>query len=292
MEEAATPPNFGHAVQSRDEAPAGDRIAISTSDFLVCLDRAGVELWRFDFGPGNGVVGSARTNCRFSLDGNVVWLYRPDLYSGHGETDRWFALDAADGAILGDAALPTVGGHGGSQLIHPDGVHVFLQVGCGQDGCFVFKGWIEGGVTSVPWPVGEGSDHRDRWIAALSPDGGQIMAFECDDEVVTFRDCASGAVQWQITLQDFGFDLEADRIETIFLWSGRYVGDGIAIVEFKGETGEVDEHAPDWAAAGIGELDEYRAYAAIDLHARRVLGPAGADGAYTGEHPRFVPEPR
>ncbi|MDA1358929.1 hypothetical protein O1R50_04805 [Glycomyces luteolus] len=295
MEAAATPPDFGHAVQSRDETPSGDRIAIATSAYLVCLDRAGAELWRFDFGPSTGERANARTNCRFSLDGTAVWLYRPDLYSGHGEIDRWFALDAATGAILGDAALPTYGGHGGYHVVHPDGVHVLLEVGCGQDGSYLFKGWIDDGVmTSAPWPVADDPHQCDQRIAALSSDGGQVMAFEHDDAAVTFRDFPSGAVQWQIALQDFGFDLDSDQIETIFLWSGRYVDDRIAMVEFKGETGELDEDdedEPAWAADGLGEWEDYRAYVAIDLQARRVLGPADADGAHTGDHPRFVPEP-
>lgn len=295
MADTVERPDFGFDAQSRDAF--GDRIAISTGEFLVCLDRAGTELWRFDFGPREDAPGSARTNCRFSFDGTVVWLYRPDMYSGHGESDRWFALDAATGAVLGDAALPTVGGHGGHHVVHPDGEHVLLEVGCGQDGCYLFKGRIsQGAMEWAPWPVAEDPNQSDQRIGALSPDGRQVMAFEHEDmsvalTAVTFLDFPSGTVQWQIPLEDFGFDLETDQIETIFLWDGRYLDDKTALVEFKGETGEIEEGTPDWAADGLGEWADYRAYQAVDLVERRVIGPADASGAHTGRRPRFVPEP-
>ncbi|MDN3239531.1 hypothetical protein [Glycomyces tritici] len=276
--------------QSRDES--GGRVAIATRDFLVCLDRAGTELWRFDFGPREDGPGSAWSNCRFSRDGAVVWLYRPDMYSGHGPADRWFALDAATGAILGDAALPTVGGQGGHHHLHPDGVHVLLEVGCGQDGSYLFKGRIDQGALDwAPWPVADSPDQCDQRIAALAPDGSQVMAFEYNDTAVTFYGFPSGAVQWQIPMEEFGFDLEADQLETVFLWSGRYVDDTTALVEMKGETGEIEEGAPDWAADGLEEWTDYRAYQAVDLIERRVIGPADAAGAHTGRRPRFVPEP-
>lgn len=282
--------NFGFDAQSRDES--GDRIAIATGDLLACLDTTGTELWRFDFGPRSEAPGGARTNCRFSLDGSAVWLYRPDLYSGRGPSDRWFALDAATGAILGDAALPTVGGYGGHHLVHPDGVHVLLEVGCGQDGAYLFKGRIEQGAMAwAPWPVADDPERSDQRIGALAPDGTQVMAFEYDDKAVTFLDFPSGAAQWRIPLEEFGFDLETDQIETVFLWDGRYLDDTTALVEFKGETGEIEDDTPEWAEAGLDEWSDYRAYQAVDLVARRVIGPAAADGAHTGRHPRFVPEP-
>jgi len=284
--------NFGYDAQSGDTS--GKRIAIATSDFLVCLDPTGTELWRFDFGPSKGELASARTNCRFSLDGAVVWLFRPDRYSGHGDTDRWFALDAATGAVIGDAALTTAGGQGGYQVVHPGGVHVLLEVGCGQDGVFVFKGRIvEGRMECEPWPFADDPFRCDQRIGAISPDGKQVMTFEYDDKAVAFLDFPSGASHWRIPVQDFGFDADADQIETVFIWSGRYLDHRTALVEFKGETGELDEDEtePDWAAAGLGEYADYRAYQAVDLAERRLLGPADADGARTGRRPRFVPEP-
>ena len=79
-------PNLGIKAQSRDETRSGDRIALSTRDFLVCLDRAGTELWRFDFGPRKDGPGSARSNCpllarrhgRVALPARHVLRARPD----------------------------------------------------------------------------------------------------------------------------------------------------------------------------------------------------------------------
>lgn len=156
---------LGEDVQSRALSPSGDHAAIATRDLLACVDRTGNELWRFEFGPVTGREGLSRSDCRYSLDGTVVWLYRPDDYAGRGDIDRWFALHAATGEVIGDAPLPTPGG----------------------------------------------------------------------------------------------------------------------------ETGEAGDDASDWAAAGLGELEEFTAYQAIDLQERRVIGPADADGSHTGRRPRFLP---
>ena len=54
---------------------------------------------------------------------------------GRGEGgDRWLVLDAVDGRVVAEALLPTVG-QGAHQVVHPDGRHVLLDVGEGQDGC-------------------------------------------------------------------------------------------------------------------------------------------------------------
>ena len=279
---------LGEDVQSRALSPSGDHAAIATRDLLACVDRTGNELWRFEFGPVTGREVLSRSDCRYSLDGTVVWLYRPDDYAGRGDIDRWFALHAATGEVIGDAPLPTPGGHGASQFLHPDGIHILLDVGCGQDGSYLFKGWIDQGrMASTPWPSADAPDFGDQRIADVSEGG--VMVFDHEGDEVAFLDFPSGTATWKLPLEDLGYDLETDRLETVCLWSGRYLDGRIAVVELRGETGEAGDDASDWAAAGLGELEEFTAYQAIDLQERRVIGPADADGSHTGRRPRFLP---
>ncbi len=46
-------------------------------------------------------------------------------------------------------------------------------------------------------------------------------------------------------------------------------GDRCAPADPGRPTGEAGDDAPDWAAAGLGDLEEFTAYQAIDLRERR-----------------------
>jgi hypothetical protein len=277
-------------VRAQATAPNGEQSVFATDDVLVSADRSGQVQWRHAFGPRGESVGVARPSCRYSGDGSVVWLYRPDVYSGRGEADRWIALDAATGAVLGDAVLKVPGGHGAMHFPHPDGTHMLLDVGCGQDGSYGFLGRIDQDrMACSPWPDAAASTFGNLVIAALAADGRRVLAVDHDATEVALLDFPSGIVSWRFALADFGFDLEADQLETAFLWDARFLDDRYVLVEFKGETSESGEDEPEWTAAGLGDFEDYTAYQVIDLEERRILGPADAAGDHNGHRPRFLP---
>ncbi|MCD0446348.1 PQQ-binding-like beta-propeller repeat protein [Glycomyces sp. A-F 0318] len=289
---APTPPDRNGDLQSHATGPDGNQAVYATADVLVGVDRSGKERWRYDFGPRGKTMGNTRTSCVYSGDGAVVWLYRPDMYVGRSETDRWIALDAATGTVLGEAALPVPGGHGAIHYPHPDGVHMLLDVGCGQDGTYTFLGRINRGhLDWSAWPTAAAPMFGNLSITDLSADGRHVLAVSFDDGAVTVIDFPSGTVAWRLDLADFGFDLERDRLETVFVWDARFLDERTALIACNGETGGLDEDddEPDWAASGVGECADYVAFHVVDVASRRLLGPADATGARDGDRPRFLP---
>ena len=288
----STPPDLGGEIQSQAAGPNGEQAVYATADVLVSVDRNGKERWRYDFGLRRKAMGNSWTNCAYSGDGAVVWLYRPDMYADRGDDDRWIALDAATGAILGEALLPVPGGHGASHHPHPDGVHMMLDVGCGQDGAYTFLGWVDHGrMDWSAWPSPVSPMFGDLSVTGLSADGRRVLAVGFDDRAINILEFPSGTVAWRLDLADFGFDMEDDRLKTAFLWHARFLDERTALITVKGETGELDEDEdkPVWAASGLGEFEDYAAFQVIDIASQRVLGPADATGARDGDRPRFLP---
>ncbi|TDC00988.1 hypothetical protein E1091_03755 [Micromonospora fluostatini] len=127
-------------------APDLSRAVYATPDRVDCVDRAGATVWQLDFPPAATQRPNAHNRCDFSLDGTVVWIYRPDGLARNGadtDTDTWLAVDAGTGHILAQTPLDSVG-HGGEHIAHPDGVHMVLDVGEGQDGTRVYRGRLDG----------------------------------------------------------------------------------------------------------------------------------------------------
>ncbi|WBB68609.1 hypothetical protein [Micromonospora sp. WMMD812] len=97
-------------VDNRAAARDLTRAVYATAGTAVCVDRDGRQLWRLDFGPRREDSYVGHVSCAFSLDGQVVWIYRPDAMAGRGAgLDRWLAVDAATGAVLAEVELPTIG---------------------------------------------------------------------------------------------------------------------------------------------------------------------------------------
>ncbi|MGM1058695.1 hypothetical protein [Saccharothrix sp. Mg75] len=201
-------------------APDLGRLAYTVDDALVCLDADGRELWRVDFGPAGTKRFAARPDCAFSLDGGVVWLYRPDAMSKRGDTDRWVVVDAATGAVLAEADLGSEG-HGGSHFPHPDGVHVLLDVGEGQDGARVYRGRFEGGAVELdPYPW------ADRCLVDLAPGGDGFMTVDHEQGDVAFHAYPGGEVLARTTAEPF----RTGPGHVCFEYAGGYLDDGTALV--------------------------------------------------------------
>ncbi|WP_051806422.1 hypothetical protein [Streptomyces sp. NRRL F-2747] len=58
--------------------------------------------------------------------------------AGREQSDQGVAYDADSGAVVARHELET-SGHGGIHLVHPTDGGVYLDVGEGQDGTFIFR---------------------------------------------------------------------------------------------------------------------------------------------------------
>lgn len=207
------------------------RAVYTTLNRAVCITRDGTEVWRSAFEPLSTTPYGHRPSCELSLDGTVVWIYRPDSMAGRNRPDQWVALDAGTGAIVAQADLETVG-HGGGQIRHPAGEHLLLDVGEGQDGTVIFRGALDGDrldLVRYPWD--------DRCLIDLALGGDQFMTVHHDNVDVAFHAYPDGEVALQLTVEAFGHDPDEAFVE----WSGGYLTPDAAIVTIAGETEDEEE---------------------------------------------------
>jgi hypothetical protein len=273
---ATFPPSPGDDVI--DHAVSADlRHAVYTTlNHAVRVTRDGTEIWRSAFEPPSTERYGHRPSCVLSLDDRVVWVYRPDAMAGRNRPDRWVALDADTGLVIAEAELKTVG-HGGGQFRHPDGKHLFLDVGEGQDGAVVFRGTLDGDridLVTYPW--------ADRCLIAPAPDGTGFMTVCHDQTDVAFHGHPDGEVTLRFPVEAFGHDPDDAYVE----WNGGYLTPDTAVVTISGET--EDEH--EWFRHYRVDLRSGRVGAEFDGHAADAydLEPLG-DGTWlttdTSGHP-------
>ncbi|MEW1635178.1 hypothetical protein AB0469_13975 [Streptomyces sp. NPDC093801] len=100
--------------------------------------------------------GSEHGSCRVSDDGRLVWAH---VVTGDGEDDwqeLWVVLDARDGRELARVPLDSAA-EGSHHLSHPDGIHMGLSIGMGQDG--VLLHWARwDGERLTEWDLNENLD--------------------------------------------------------------------------------------------------------------------------------------
>lgn len=238
------------------------RAVYATTDDVRCVDRDGQERWRLEFGPRaeqksvNGWV-----SCAFSQDERHVWIYRPDGMAMRGDRlDRWVVVDVATGDLLCETELPSVG-HGGEHFLEPDGVHLLLDVGEGQDGSRVFRGRL----TDTGIALSEVWD-GDRTLIAFAPDGRQVMTVHHEQEDLAFHTWPGGEVAVRVPLAAFGHEWGDAVIE----WSGGYLDAGTALVAVAGEDEETEQewyrhHLVDVRTGQVGSVLAVEARHAYDL---------------------------
>lgn len=263
---AVFPIDTGVEPRSNTVAPDLRRAVYTTDDEMVCVDRDGNTLWEHDFGPDSLSKHVPRADCRFSLDGTVVWVYQPDNMAGRDKLDRWVAVAADTGTVIAHVKLDTAG-EGAHHHVHPDGEHILLDVGEGQDGSRLYRGRLHQNVielTEYPW--------TDRIIVGLSPDGRHFMTVDQDQADVAFHTYPDGDTVTTVPVESFGYDTGEAYVE----WSGGYLDTDTAVVVIGGETDDEEWYRHHLVDVGTGQV-----HGTLDTQSRNVydLEPLG-DGTW------------
>lgn len=157
-------PGWEHGVHS--VSPDGSFTVFSGQRAVRAVAVGGGTLWEYRHGCWGPELGHAHTgddhevcggfehgSCRVSDDGRLVWAH---VVMGPGDgaaagREYWVVLDARDGREL--ARLPLDSAAAGSHhLSHPDGVHMGLCIGMGQDGILLH--WARwNGETLTGWDL-------------------------------------------------------------------------------------------------------------------------------------------
>ncbi|CAM3096551.1 hypothetical protein STSO111631_00170 [Stackebrandtia soli] len=218
---AAIPlPVFGSKVECIDVLPDFSRAVLATSTEIVEVDADGTVRWRTDFPRRGPAPWWSYPACVYGADGRDVWLYRPDVAADRAEEDKVFLLDAADGSILAERAIPTAG-HGARMLRHPDG-SVLFDVGEGQDGVAVYRGRRDGGELTV-----HDYGWADRCLLSVSPSGGSFMTVDHGQSDVGFHSYPDGETITTVTAADLA---EEDPEDVYADWIGGYLDADTAVV--------------------------------------------------------------
>jgi hypothetical protein len=136
-------------------------------------------------------------SCRISDDGRLVWAHvvAPEE---HGGREYWAVLDARDGHEL--ARLPLDSAASGSHHVsHPDGVHMGLSIGMGQDGLLL---------------------HWARW------DGEELTAWDLNETLDRDLTDVHPAHPGFLTAEHYGTDLRLHALDGTVLAEGEAAGAG------------------------------------------------------------------
>ncbi|GHJ43486.1 hypothetical protein Cs7R123_08280 [Catellatospora sp. TT07R-123] len=252
---------LGEDVTSFAVSPDLTRVVVGGRDRLSLVGERGEVLWSLrhtPWGTGYSYAGS----CEFSADGSLVWATVPEtelesdeedgLYEdeeededqeedGDGDApgggwrapetwgDQWWAIDAATGSIVGRRWLGCEA-TGSVTHRHPDGVHMGLDVGEGQDGSRIYWASHDDGVVQVS-TTGDVS----RALAALHPDGDAYVTVPRDSDGISVHDFATRTV---IAHRPNGDLLHSGE----WVASARYLDRARVLVETAGKDGNRRRH--------------------------------------------------
>jgi hypothetical protein len=137
---------------------------------MRAVDSDGRQQWEYPY--LRPLTDTTRGSITVTADGLRVWATFPAETTSDG-LDHWLVLASKDGTVLAEATIEAIG-VGAEHFQHPDGVHVGLSVGEGQDGARVFWGRIEKGQLHH-WQAG-----NDLGLADLSPSGDRYLTITHD----------------------------------------------------------------------------------------------------------------
>ncbi|HZM74628.1 MAG TPA: hypothetical protein VFC19_02815 [Candidatus Limnocylindrales bacterium] len=170
-----------------------------------------------------------------SADGARVWASAP---SPHAEIDArvpyegddWLVLDAASGHVVGLARLECAAA-GSFHLLHPDGVHVGLSVGEGQDGSSSYWGRLDGDLIDFRRIGGE---NDLRVLAAVSPSGKTYVTVAHEQYELSVHGFDDDTVLGSYEVDDNGDDFlsyEAGYVTEDRILAGEDEGDRHWLIE-------------------------------------------------------------
>lgn len=247
-------PSATYQIQSTDKVldhaatHSPSRAAYTTRHSVVCIGPEGTPLWTYTLEPRSTRRYGHIPSCMFSLDGALLWIYRPDMMADRGP-DQLVVLRADDGEVVATAELDT-SGHGAQFVQHPDGHHILFDVGEGQDGSRIFRARLSGSTIDLhPY------EWDDRCLIDLSPDGQLLMTVDHGRADVSFLSFDNGEEVLSLPVEEF--DPQSDEFVMQVGWSGGFLSTELAIVTI---TGEADE----------GEW--YRFYK-VDVSTDQPIGP-------------------
>ncbi|KAH8175144.1 hypothetical protein LIA77_06563 [Sarocladium implicatum] len=238
-------------ILTADAAPELDRAVYATRNSVACIGRNGDLLWRYDLEPRSNEEFWHQPDCAFSLDGANVWVYRPDAMAGRAKDDTWVVLSSDVGKVVAEFSLSGTAGHVGQHILHPDGRHVLLDVGEGQDGSTLFRGTVAGKLECFPY------DFSDRVLIDVAPDGRHFMAVDHGQRNVSFHRFPRGEEVSRLNLEALGYDDEAEEEEVDF--TGGFLTLDVAVVVAKNDAMQWNHyHRVDWRAGRIlGRFDSH-----------------------------------
>lgn len=150
-------------------SPDGSFAAFSGQRAVRAVGADGRTLWEYGHGCWGPELGHPHTgdgqqvcrglengSCRVSDDGRFVWAHVVVDEEPGGWQEYWVVLDAGGGRELARVPLDSVAS-GSHHVSHPDGVHMGLDIGMGQDGILLYWGRWDG-VQLTSWDLNEGMD--------------------------------------------------------------------------------------------------------------------------------------
>ncbi|MET9379277.1 hypothetical protein ABZX98_34925 [Streptomyces sp. NPDC002992] len=172
-------------------SPDGTFAVFSGQRSVRAVDARGTTLWEYRHGcwdqqighrhtgdPGQICRGIESGSCKVSDDGRLVWAHVVAPERGEGEDDGeyddlWVVLDAADGSELARLTLDSVAS-GSQHHSHPDGIHMGLEIGMGQDGILLYWGRWDGEKLTT-WDLNE---TLDRILMDVHPEQPGFLTVE------------------------------------------------------------------------------------------------------------------
>ncbi|WP_329092872.1 hypothetical protein [Streptosporangium sp. NBC_01469] len=176
-------------------SPDGDVGVFCKDDAVCAVTSSGVVLWEHR-GHGRDHPKENRSSCRVTDDGRYVWaMLVGEVGGGSYLGDEWLVLEADSGRVVSRETLDCAA-VGGEHLSHPDGQHMGLGVGEGQDGAHMYWGRLEDGVLRV-WT----HDDDDRILTDVHPNGLSFITFTLPDEIA-WHSFPGGALIRSLTAMD------------------------------------------------------------------------------------------
>lgn len=215
---------FDSHVRNQTIAPSLQRAVYASADAVLCFSSDGDLVWRYDLGTSPvQSFGRKYPNCTFSTDGTSVWVYRPDAMARRRRHDTLVVLNSDDGEVVAEATLSTVG-EGAELIQHPDGRHVLLGVGEGQDGSKIFRATLTAGGIDL-----DRYEWDDRCLVDVAPDGQSFITIAHNQKNATLHRFPKGEVIHHMPIAAFGYHENVSRIE----WSSGFLNADVGIISIK-----------------------------------------------------------